>query len=563
MIVMHGQVRRAREYCLLDPVSPNYQRPGYFNTMARILISQAVVILVGCLFVPAHAQAPAARHLSSADVERQSPATGSTPVRIEGSQRPEAQQEPGNLDVAQSLGKIRLQDPPASRPSARRRIQASEADGGQTLPLQGPLKTASDAARASEEAEEEEVEPLDAPGTAGRRPPAPRLLHPLTSDDAASEEQEADVEEQDEEAADEPSASSSSDEAAADVPDVPARPLSRAPAEPAREFSPEMIRLRDKIRACLSYYYQRPTSINDRSPWGVMHSLISFGVDTQLQAGGRRVNAIAWLCSNRPCRGLTLFSAKNGRLALRNGPGYQGHEGQLLSMLALCRVQVTYPLRVDGYDFTVADLVELEQRQCRPKSELSFQLIGLAHYLPSDATWKNDRGEEWSIPRMIREELAQPINGVACGGTHRLIGLSMAVKTRVKRGEPLDGEWLRAHKFVTAYQQYAFKLQNPDGSFSTKWLERREALPDIERRMQTTGHILEWLVFSLPEDQLTDPRLVKSINYLATLLWNNRSQDWEIGPRGHALRALVLYNERVFGDKPGELHALLAQRPGK
>jgi hypothetical protein len=71
------------------------------------------------------------------------------------------------------------------------------------------------------------------------------------------------------------------------------------------------------------------------------------------------------------------------------------------------------------------------------------------------------------------------------------------------------------------------------------------------------------LVFSLPEKDLTDPRLVKSVNYLTTLLLNNRSEDWEIGPRGHALRALVLYNDRVFGDKPGELRALLARRPGK
>jgi hypothetical protein len=116
---------------------------------------------------------------------------------------------------------------------------------------------------------------------------------------------------------------------------------------------------------------------------------------------------------------------------------------------------------------------------------------------------------------------------------------------------------------VTAYQKYAFKLQNSDGSFSTSWLERRNNSGGIERRLQTTGHILEWLVFSLPEKELTDPTLVTSVNYLATLLLNNRSEDWKIGPRGHALRALMLYNSRVFGDQPGELGALLAQQPDK
>ena len=103
-----------------------------------------------------------------------------------------------------------------------------------------------------------------------------------------------------------------------------------------------------------------------------------------------------------------------------------------------------------------------------------------------------------------------------------------------KGGKPLDGEWLRAHKFITAYQKYAFKLQNADGSFSTQWLERRDASNDIQRRVQTTGHILEWLIFSLPEKELTDPRVVKSVNYLATLLSNNRSRrlgDRTAGPR--------------------------------
>jgi hypothetical protein len=138
----------------------------------------------------------------------------------------------------------------------------------------------------------------------------------------------------------------------------------------------------------------------------------------------------------------------------------------------------------------------------------------------------------------------------------------MAVKTRQKRGEPLDGQWLRAAKFTASYQVHALKLQNRDGSFSTQWLARRDDTGPPERRLQTTGHILEWLAFSLPEKDLTDPRIVKSVNYLATLLMQ-RDRQWEVGPRGHALRALALYNERVFGDKPGQRRELLARRPGK
>ena len=97
-----------------------------------------------------------------------------------------------------------------------------------------------------------------------------------------------------------------------------------APAPAPEEFSPEMIRLRNKIRTCLSYYYQRPTSVNERSPWGIMHSLISFGVDTELLAGNQRVNAIGWLCYNRPCKGMTLMTIKNGRLVTAQRSGLPG-----------------------------------------------------------------------------------------------------------------------------------------------------------------------------------------------------------------------------------------------
>ena len=119
-------------------------------------------------------------------------------------------------------------------------------------------------------------------------------------------------------------------------------------------------------------------------------------------------------------------------LRLRSGPGYQGHEGQFLHTLARSKVRSDYPIRVDGHEFTVADLIEYEKKTCRAGSELTFKLVALSHYLDSDATWTCDRGETWNIPRLIREELAQPIVGAACGGTHRLIGYSAAVNVRRK-----------------------------------------------------------------------------------------------------------------------------------
>ncbi|MEQ8788091.1 MAG: hypothetical protein RIC55_17415 [Pirellulaceae bacterium] len=336
--------------------------------------------------------------------------------------------------------------------------------------------------------------------------------------------------------------------------DRAAQSVLRRPAElDEREEigSEELDILRDRIRDCLTYHFQRPEDASRRSPWGVMHALIAYGVDTDILAGGQKVNAIGWLCWNRPCNGQKLLGTSNGRLLAHQGPGVQGHHGQFLAMLAQSRVADEYMLKVDGKEFTVADLIEYEKQGCEPKSELTFKLIGLSHYLPSDATWTNRHGD-WDIERLIREELAQPVIGAACGGTHRMMGFSYAIKQRKKEDKPIEGQWLRAEKFVNDFHDYTFRLQNRDGSFSTNWFEGRGSSPDIDRRLQTTGHILEWLIYSLPEEQLRERRMVRSVDYLTRLMLQNPSHSWEIGPKGHALHALVLYDQKVFGNDIGK-----------
>ena len=242
------------------------------------------------------------------------------------------------------------------------------------------------------------------------------------------------------------------------------------------------------------------------------------------------------------------------------GYAFGAQTGILLAMLAQSRVRTDYPMKVDNFDFKVADLVEHEKHTCQPRTELTFKLIALVHYLKSDDKWKSAAGEDWDIPRLIKEELAQPIIGAACGGTHRLTGFSYAVHKRQQRKEPLDGQWERARKFIEEYHAYTFKLQNPDGSYSTNWFAGREDNGPPSRRLETTGHITEWLAYSLNEEELQDPRMVKSVDYLANLLLDGRNEKWAIGPLGHGLHALAIYDERVFGGKPGQRSDELARQ---
>ena len=330
--------------------------------------------------------------------------------------------------------------------------------------------------------------------------------------------------------------------------------VDETPPAPAAAKRPpldsQQIALRDRVRRALGLYYRRQLSSSENTPWEMMHGIIAYGVETQIHRGGQKgelVNAVSYVCWNGPCRALELLYLDRGRINARKGPYVQGHYGQFLAILAQSRVPRNYPMRAEGKNFTVEDLIATEKLTCATGMELTFKLISIAHYCDLDETWKNEKGETWSIPRLIAEELKAPIlSNAPCGGTHRLTALAYAVHNREAQGKKLDGQWLAAKKYLDQYHKYTLALQNRDGSFSTEWFRRREARPDIDRRLQTTGHILEWLVYSLPASELNNPRVVNAVEYLSGIMLTKPDNQWEIGPLGHAIHALSIYDQRVY-----------------
>lgn len=324
--------------------------------------------------------------------------------------------------------------------------------------------------------------------------------------------------------------------------------------EVEKPLAPEVRALQPRIARVLNYYYKyQPSDASKHDVWETMHGFLPWGVDALIRTPQYRqpVSTIGWICWNKPCRGHRLFEVNNGKLEAKQGPRVQGHHGQFLAMLAQSYVPPSYEIQVDGQSFTVADLIEFEKETCQPKSELTFKLISLSYYLPADATWTSRDGQEWSLERLLKEEITQKVVGAACGGTHRLTGIAFAVASRKKAGLPMDGPWAKAEEYLNAYHQHSFQIQNRDGSFSTNWFEGRGMDRDIDRRLQTSGHILEFLIFSLPKEELTSPEIVRAVNYITTIMEQNPKHDWSIGPKGHALHALVLYDQLVFGTKPG------------
>jgi hypothetical protein len=92
------------------------------------------------------------------------------------------------------------------------------------------------------------------------------------------------------------------------------------------------------------------------------------------------------------------------------------------------------------------------------------------------------------------------------------------------------------------------------------WMERPANSSELTRRLITTGHVLEWMVASLPDSQLHDPRLARAVSYVAKVLEDNRQNRWHRGALGHAIHALSIYEQRVLGAKPGQRLARSSSR---
>ena len=321
---------------------------------------------------------------------------------------------------------------------------------------------------------------------------------------------------------------------------------------PSRPFrvSSQVYRMKQPIERVLQYFYDNAEIADGRSNWGMMHAIMVYGVDTQLIANNRRYSTIAWIAGNNICRGQRLLTHDATGIKPKSGVGLQGHQAQMLAVFSLCDVPADYPLYAGNTKYSVQDVINVEMRDCKPGEELTFTLIGLSHYLDTDATWIAGDGQRWNFQRLIAEELSQPIVGTACGGTHRLMGFAHALRKRREEGKPIIGQWARAEYFLRDFVAYTYRLQNRDGSMSTNWFEGRGDNGNIDRKIQTTGHMVEFLLTVTPDSQLQDPRLVRAINFLMTSMHNDLGRDWKIGPKGHALRSMAMYHDRVFKSGP-------------
>lgn len=324
-------------------------------------------------------------------------------------------------------------------------------------------------------------------------------------------------------------------------------------------ISPRVTNVADRVDNVISsVLHNRELTAGVHAAWQVVHGVLAYGAQFPLETTNGTESALNYLLQGGELTGWHFAPGDqlaNGRVGLRSvmEPGTyrgQGHADQWLAVLAQADLSLNQTIIADGRTYLMQDLLEQVQLDVpyNPEQEWSWTLIGLTEYISTSKTWTAGDGDTWSVERLVGKELEQVIETSACGGTHRLIGLSMALNKRRSEGAKLDSLWRRTEDLLMNAVDIARTFQNGDGSFSTNYFQRPGISADSANLLATTGHTLEFLALTLPPDQLREPWVVKSVNRLCGLLEDAEEMPLECGALYHAVHGLVVYRDRVLTD---------------
>jgi hypothetical protein len=319
----------------------------------------------------------------------------------------------------------------------------------------------------------------------------------------------------------------------------------------------------DELRALLDetidFTGRRQLSTADNAAWQVVHGILAYGGDLKLVHRGQAYSALDYLLNGGSLNGWRLTPGEKGLdcvLEAGSKTG-MGHEDQWLGYMSFQGLspdqKIVVPVDGGQREFTLMDLVAEAQWDIYDGQECTWTLMGLSSYLPLDSEWQASDGTPWTIERIVDFEASQDLNDSACGGSHRLCALTVALnryqQETGKKDAELSGSWLKARQKIDESLATIRSWQQPDGSFSTEYFIRPATSPDAGDRLSTTGHQLEFLTLALSPEELREPWVVRAVQHLCLVFDLTRDLALECGGLYHSARALQNYRYVVFGPR--------------
>lgn len=330
--------------------------------------------------------------------------------------------------------------------------------------------------------------------------------------------------------------------------------------------------LLDLVDQAIEDTSRRRLTAGVHTPWQVVHGILAQRWELSLLKGNgstEEINAIEWITSGIRFDGEPLWEATpyGGRGHPFTRPyAFEGHPTQFMGYMTMANIPLDYEVKTPTKIVTIRDIVNDAKMQVHGGVEITWTLWTLAHYEEPDAQWFNAAGEPWSIERLVKMQIDEPVTAGACGGCHGLYVLAYARNLYISSGKPLRGVWFEADQKVKRYVYEAQALQNADGSFSANHFKGPGYSDDFATRIATSGHELEWLMIALPQSKLKEEWIRRGIACVARDLINNKNVASDCGPLFHGMHALAVYRQRTV---PGYLipkfnsHIKLSERGKK
>ncbi len=293
---------------------------------------------------------------------------------------------------------------------------------------------------------------------------------------------------------------------------------------------------------------RRLLSTEQHTPWQIMHGLLALRQNFDIRHEGKVVSGIDWVSTGPTFDKVRWFekTRHGGRAQPYSRPyAFEGHANQFLAILSMSGLPLDHQFQTDQGPITMRDMLKHAQLTMNSKDEVTWSLWALSRYLPPDAQWLNEQGEAWSIERMVKIQTDAPLKGAPCGGTHGLFALAHARNVYLRHGRPLRGVWLEGEYKIRTYINTARMQQNSDGSLSSNYFRGREYDQDFNERMGSAGHVLEFLMIALPQEELQEQWVRRAVHATASDLLRNRKAYVKCSPLYHAVNALSIYLDRM------------------
>lgn len=334
-------------------------------------------------------------------------------------------------------------------------------------------------------------------------------------------------------------------------------PLSGIPVVPPTIEIDETEPLGDVVDAALhDNLASRWLTTETHGAWQIMHGVLAYGSEfvvrtptgeqpaLQYMLGGGKVDGFDPIAGDSfgtpPRKGLRIDIRPTTKIG-------QGHYDQWLAVMLQSGLVADSEIRVGDQVFTMLDWLNQAEYDIPLNLELEFSwtLVALVALHDTTHTWVARDGETYSTEFLVELELDQELESSVCGGTHRLIGIAMALNKRRQEGRPITGVWARAEELVAVAIDAAKRNQNPDGSFSVAYFHRPGWTRDLGEALGTTGHVVEFLSIAAPDDVLQQPWVQRSVRRVCDVLNRCRGVDLECGVLYHALHGLTEYQKRT------------------